>query len=61
MKVWEKIAQIYNGQMQLFIDKCPSAIEQRHHIIGEKRFRKHCNIGCGVECTKEYLELDIKK
>ena len=60
MKVWERIAKINNGQMQIFTDKCPAHIENQYHVIGDKKFKKHCKIGCGVDCTKEYLNKEIK-
>lgn len=60
MKVWEKIAELNNGQIQMFTDNCPSIIEDHYKIIGDKKFKKHCDIGCGVECTKEYLNLEVK-
>jgi hypothetical protein len=61
MKVWETIAELNGGEVQIFTDNCPSGIEEKYQIIGERRFKRHCDIGCGVECTKEYLDLEIKK
>jgi predicted TPR repeat methyltransferase len=60
MKVWEKIAEMNNGQMQIFIDHCPATIEEKYHVIGEKKFKRHCDIGCGVECVNEYLDIEAK-
>ena len=60
MKVWKKIADLNNGQMQIFTNSCPAELETKYKIIGEKRFNRHCEIGCGVECTKEYLNLTVK-
>ena len=60
MKVWEKIAELNNGQIPIFLESCPSILEQRYHILGDKRFKKHCSYGCGVKCTEEYLNLEVK-
>lgn len=61
MKVWEKITELNNGQMTIHLSDCPSAIEEEYHILGEKRFKRHCDIGCGVKCLDEYLDLEIKE
>ena len=60
MKVWEKIADINKGQYQIFTDKCPAHIENQYHVIGDTKLKKHCGMGCGVDCTKEYLNIEIK-
>ena len=63
MKVWERIADLNNGQivMESILSKCPASIESKYKLIGEKRMIRHCNIGCGVECTKEYLQMEVSK
>lgn len=69
MKVWEKIAQFSDTQgwdkeriaAECYaVRSCPSDIEEEHHFIGEKRFAKHCSLGCGVTCLEEYLELEAR-
>lgn len=61
MKVWEKIAELNKGQIKFFFEHCPSSLKERYHIIGEKRFNAHCNKGCGVKCTEEYLNLKVSE
>ncbi|NLB52070.1 MAG: hypothetical protein GX808_03935 [Syntrophomonadaceae bacterium] len=69
MKVWEKIADFNDTKgwskeqiaSECYQHKyCPAEIEEKHHFIGSKRFNKHCQIGCGVECLLEYLELEAR-
>lgn len=69
-KVWEKISEFKDTlgwskekiSAECYMHKyCPSEIEEEHHFIGAKRFASHCNIGCGVKCLDEYLELEVKE
>ncbi len=60
MKVFERIAELNNGQMQIFTEKCPATIEHKYNILGEKRMNKFCKLGCSVKCTEEYLNLRAK-
>lgn len=61
MKVWEKVTELNNGQMIIHLSNCPSTIEEKYHALGERRFKRHCGIGCGVKCLDEYLDLEIKE
>jgi len=69
LKVWEKIAQsedTKNWSKESIIskysehDNCPAGIEYKSNYIGESRLKRHCNVGCGVYCLEEYLDLNIK-
>ena len=69
MKVWEKIATFNDThgwskeriESECYMHKyCPAEIEEDYHFIGEKRFERHCKLGCGVECLKEYLDLEVR-
>ena len=70
MKVWQKIIlgkyydiEAWNldtvKEELLFEHNCPARIENEHGFIGEAKFKKHCNLGCGVECLREYLDYEI--
>lgn len=36
---------------------CPANVEFKYNIIGDKRMNRFCELGCSVDCMKEYLNL----
>ena len=69
LKVWEKLVGLdksigYSREMAIAMCKtdscCPANIEAKFHLVGDRRFEKHCSIGCGVNCVNEYLDLEAK-
>lgn len=68
MKAWEKLLSLdrtigFNREMVVEIcktqSKCPAAIESKHHLIGDKRLEKFCNLGCSVECVNCYMDIKV--
>lgn len=67
MKVWNKLAEIYNYKDKAELFKilkstcnCPGAIEAKHELIGDKGMERFCNAGCSRTCMDEYLERRVK-
>jgi hypothetical protein len=69
MKAWEKLLTVdksigYCREMAVSIYKmnsrCPASIEAKYHLIGDAKLIKFCELGCGVNCVNEYLDLKIK-
>ena len=71
MKVWQKIIlgkqygikawNLDTTESELSAYNCPARIEAEHGFVGIKRLERFCQLGCGVKCLREYLELEVPK
>jgi len=69
MKVWEKLLDLdltIGNSREMVVEiyklnsQCPASIEAKYHFIGDKKLKRFCELGCGVNCVNEYLDLTVK-